>query len=59
MFDADDLMLVLAAGHFETGVPAAWAEGNWDEDGDFDSDDLITALATGKYVCGVDFSRGV
>jgi len=51
-FDSSDMMLVLAAGKFETGQTARWEEGDWDGDGLFTFDDVLAALATGTFETG-------
>jgi hypothetical protein len=51
-FDSSDLLLVFAAGKYETTQNANWASGDWDGDGNFTSTDLITALADGGYEQG-------
>ena len=51
-FDSSDMMLVLAAGKFETGQAARWEEGDWDGDGLFTFDDVLAALATGTFETG-------
>ena len=52
IFDSDDIILVLAAGQYEDGVPgnSEWLSGDWNGDGEFDTNDLIDALQTGAYV---------
>ena len=54
VFDSSDLVLVLAAGKYEDGIPdnAIFDEGDWNGDGDFESGDLIDALAAGNYEAG-------
>ena len=47
-----DLVDVLRAEKYKTGVYASWEEGDWNEDGVFDQFDLIAALATGLYLAG-------
>ena len=51
IFDSNDLIEVLAAGHYEDDVPgnATWRTGDWNGDGDCDSDDLVHALSRHSY----------
>ena len=51
-FDQNDLIQVLAAGKYRTGVAAGWSEGDWDGNGVFDPLDIVMALATGNYLQG-------
>ena len=43
---------VFAAGKYETGQPAGWADGDWDANSVFDSSDLVAAFADGGYEQG-------
>jgi uncharacterized protein YjbI with pentapeptide repeats len=54
-FNSADLVAVLAAGEYETGLllPTSWASGDWNADGRFNSADLVVALADGGYEQGV------
>lgn len=49
MFGSDDLVHVLAAGVYETGLPASWQDGDFTRDTLADSGDLVLALSTGSY----------
>ena len=63
-FDQLDLVQVLIAAKYLTGMPATWGEGDWDAapggtkddppvgNGRFDQRDIITALASGAYLTG-------
>ena len=51
-FSSDDIMAILAARKYETGLPARWDQGDWNGDGFFTSADIILALATGHYEQG-------
>ena len=66
-FGTDDIIAVLGAGKFETGLPATWAEGDWDGapdaaftyatgpppgDGVFNTNDIIVALGSGAFETG-------
>jgi uncharacterized protein YjbI with pentapeptide repeats len=53
-FNSADLVEVLAAGEYETGLllHTSWASGDWNADGEFTSADLIVALADGGYEQG-------
>jgi hypothetical protein len=50
--DSSDMVQVFAAGKYETGEDAGWAEGDWDADGVFNSSDMVTAFADGGYEKG-------
>ena len=60
-----DIIQVLGAGKFETGLPATWGEGDWNGapdasfvngpppgDGIFDTNDIIAALGVGLFETG-------
>ena len=64
-FDSLDIVEVLAAGKYDTGLPATWAEGDWNGaprpgfttgppigDGFFDSSDIIAALGANLFEAG-------
>ncbi len=51
-FNSGDLVAVFAAGKYETGAMAGWAEGDWSGDMVFDSGDLVAAFADGGYEQG-------
>jgi hypothetical protein len=63
-FDQNDLVLTLMGAKYVTGMPANWAEGDWDGapggqpgapppgDGLFDQSDIIAALGNGLYQFG-------
>jgi hypothetical protein len=51
-FNSGDLVVVFAAGKYETGDMAGWAEGDWSGDMVFDSSDLVVAFADGGYEQG-------
>ncbi len=51
-FTSDDLVVVFAAGKYETQQAANWSEGDWDGDLVFDSADLVAAFADGGYELG-------
>ncbi len=51
-FNSGDLVQVFAAGKYETGVMANWADGDWDGDMAFGSGDLVVAFADGGYELG-------
>ncbi len=53
VFNSDDLLLSMQAGKYETGVAAAWEEGDFDGDGRFATTDMILALQGGNYDVGV------
>lgn len=48
-FTSADLTQAMAAGKYETGQGATWAEGDWNEDGFFTSADLAYAFANNTY----------
>ena len=48
-FDQEDLILVHAAGKYDTGQPATFEEGDWNGDGVFDSGDMLVAFMPGTY----------
>ena len=61
-FTPADIVQVLWAGKYQTGLAATWGEGDWDAapwqfpwekpsgDGVFDEHDIVTALLTGRYL---------
>ena len=51
-FNSSDLVEIFAAGKFESGEPATWAQGDWNADGSFDSGDLVAAFADGGFEQG-------
>ncbi|MCA9217603.1 MAG: PEP-CTERM sorting domain-containing protein [Planctomycetales bacterium] len=51
-FNSGDFVAVFAAGKYETGSQARWADGDWSGDGFFDSSDFITAFTDGGYELG-------
>ena len=53
-FNSNDLVSVLAAGQYESGMVgnASWDSGDWNADGDFTSEDLVVALTDGGYERG-------
>ena len=51
-FNSGDLVAVFAAGKYETGEMAGWAQGDWDGDMVFDSGDLVAAFSDGGYEQG-------
>ena len=48
-FDSGDIVAIFAAGRYETGEAASWADGDWTGDGLFDSGDIVAAFAGGGY----------
>ena len=52
-FNSSDMVQVFAAGKYETGQSAGWADGNWNCDGVFDSSDMVAAFADGGYEKGL------
>lgn len=48
-FNSADMVQVFAAGKYETGQAATWAQGDWNEDGVFNSSDLSYAYANNTY----------
>jgi hypothetical protein len=51
-FDQADIIQVLWAGKYLTGLSAMWSEGDWDGDGLFGPQDIDEALQTGNYLQG-------
>ena len=51
-FDADDFVLVLAAGEYKNGIAgnSTFSEGDWNGDQDFDSSDLVFTFQSGAYI---------
>lgn len=57
-FDQHDLVQVIRARKYQTGLPASWSEGDWNVDaagfpagdGVFDQHDLMTSLTLGSYL---------
>ena len=52
-FNSGDMVQVFAAGKYETGQGATWAEGDWNGDGVFDSSDMVTTFVEGGYEKGL------
>jgi hypothetical protein len=48
-FNSNDLVQVLAAGVYETGDRAGWAEGDWNGDDIFDTSDMVAAFTDAAY----------
>ena len=51
-FDQHDIVLVLQADKYLTGLPADFTEGDWNADDVFDQHDIVAALQTGNYLQG-------
>ena len=51
-FDQLDLVQVARGRKYDTGEPATWEEGDWNDDGVFNRLDVVAALATGNYLAG-------
>ena len=51
-FNSSDLVVVLAAGTYETGAAAVWTTGDFNGDGVSNSSDLVAALSGGGYEIG-------
>lgn len=51
-FNSQDFVAVFAAGKYETGAEAGWAQGDWNGNGRFDSADFVTAFRDGGYEIG-------
>ena len=51
-FNSSDMTQVFAAGKYETGEDAGWAEGDWNGDGFFSSRDMVAAFVDGGYEKG-------
>ena len=51
-FDTNDLVIVTAAGFYETNDTALWSQGDWNGDGAFTTNDLVLALEQGGYEQG-------
>ncbi len=51
-FNSGDLVAVFAAGEYENGQMAGYAEGDWNGDMIFDSSDLVAAFTDGGYELG-------
>jgi hypothetical protein len=47
------MVQVFAAGKYETGEDAGWAEGDWDANLEFNSSDMVAAFADGGYEQGL------
>ena len=52
-FNSSDLVAVLAAGTYETGVASVWSTGDFNGDALTNSADLVAALADGGYEVGL------
>ena len=50
--DTLDVRIFLAKGRFDTGLPATWAEGDFNYDGVADILDVAEFFATGLYDAG-------
>ncbi|MCP4189801.1 MAG: hypothetical protein GY768_04150 [Planctomycetaceae bacterium] len=51
-FDSSDLVILFAAGKYETGASASWEECDWDGNGVFVSGELVAAFADGRCDAG-------
>lgn len=51
-FNSSDFVVVFAAGTYETGAAAGWAQGDWNGDKLFDSADFVAAFTSGGYELG-------
>jgi len=51
-FDLGDIVIVFAAGKYNTGLTATWAEGDWNADLVFDLKDLLVADLDGGFGVG-------
>ena len=51
-FDQADIVTILSANKYGTGLTASWSEGDWNGDGLFDALDIVAALQTGNYLQG-------
>ena len=51
-FDQQDVVQILQAAKYATGPPAAWEQGDWNDDHVFDPLDIVAALQTGNYLQG-------
>jgi hypothetical protein len=49
VFNSADLIMVLAAGAFESSQPAFWASGDWNGDQLFNTSDLVQVFQAGGY----------
>ena len=58
-FNSEDILQVLIAGKYDTGLPATWEEGDWNGDGAFDQVDIVVALKTGNYLQGPYAARAI
>jgi hypothetical protein len=58
-FDQLDIVQVLQAAKYLTGLPATFEEGDWNSDGLFNQLDIIAALQTGNYLKGRFAARAV
>lgn len=52
VFNDDDLLLIFQAGKYEDDIEnnSTWAEGDWNNDGDFTSKDLVAAFIANTFV---------
>ena len=55
-FNSADLVHVFTAGKYIDGIDnnATFAEGDWNQDGNFDEQDLVAARVAGHYVTAVE-----
>ena len=58
-FNSADLVIVFAAGKYETAERSGWAEGDWNGDFRFESGDLVSAFADGGYELGPRMARPI
>jgi autotransporter-associated beta strand protein len=47
--DFDDVLGIVAAGQYDSGLPARWATGDFDYNGVVDFDDVLLSLGTGLF----------
>ena len=50
VFDQLDIVQILQAGKYNTGLPADFSEGDWNRDGLFNQLDIVAALQTDGYL---------
>lgn len=49
VFNSTDLVIMFQAGHFESGKPSNWTQGDFNGDSRFDSSDLVASFIDGRY----------
>ncbi len=50
--DFDDVLALVSAGRYDTGLPATWSQGDYDYNGVVDFDDVLAVVSAGLFDTG-------